>query len=71
MATISFSWLQDSIFRAVGELIDCIQNGRNGRHASRVLRIILLGSFSYCLLAAGFAVLRWLIIVPVGTMGSF
>ena len=71
MGTIAFFWLQDSPFKAVGELMGCIQNRGNGRHASRVLRIILLGSFSYILLAAGFEVLRWLKIVPVGTMVSF
>ena len=49
--------------RAMGELMSCVQSLGLGAHMPRLPGFILLGD--------GFAVLKGLLIVPVGTMGSF
>ena len=65
-----------------GELVRCVRD-ESSVHAPRLPRFIQLGSFSdtlhvvsildiaYDCHLGGFAVLKELLIVPVGTMGSF
>ena len=65
VGTMGFFWPGVNPYKTVNELMGCFQ-GRElrGTRAPRLPRFILLGSFSgtYGL---------WLLIVPVGTMGSF